>query len=175
MPLVQAVVAAFRPVCDLTKPDAAAQHVAHPNDPNEADERPDRRDVPSSSEPRLGAALPEYRHQQDQRFLHRARSQIDARRDGPNAGVRIKHRERPECKRRFTAVVGCSENSGGIYSIASSIPAHRAAKEVPPKSLILYRTSSICSQAMSSISISLSQNAVPKSANLNCFTPEHCS
>jgi hypothetical protein len=41
--------------------------------------------------------------------------------------------------------------------------------------LILYRTSSICSQAMSSISISLSQNAVPKSGNLNCFTPEHCS
>ena len=54
----------------------------------------------SAGRHRLSPALPENRHRQVQRLLHRARSQIDPRRNGRIAGVRIEHRptaQRDQC------------------------------------------------------------------------------
>ena len=46
------------------------------NGQNDADEGADRRDIPAGGEPRLSAALPQDRHRQVQRLLHRSRSKL---------------------------------------------------------------------------------------------------
>ena len=64
-------VIADRPTPTGMRPDKLRRtRVAFRNGHNDADEGADIPDIPAGGEPRLRAALPQYRHRQVQRLLH---------------------------------------------------------------------------------------------------------